>query len=192
MVSSTYVWPRLARASRGLHVAMSGEPRSEEVEQLLAGLEAALFPGSHPLDLTRHRLRLAVPLGETDHEIVEAIGMVDAGRGLVHGVAAPFPGERGRQSRSPTAGTRQAGRQDPVTAPVSPSTLALLRTLGEVCLEGGSAVLASRRKELTLLAYLARRMPRPVTRAELASLLWEDRVDAKARQSLRQALLDLK
>src|SRR5213078_2019470 len=39
---------------------------------------------------------------------------------------------------------------------------------------------------------LARRMPRSVARAELASLLWEDRVDAKARQSLRQALLDLK
>jgi DNA-binding SARP family transcriptional activator/TolB-like protein len=68
----------------------------------------------------------------------------------------------------------------------------LLRTLGEVRLDGGSAVLPSRRKELTLLAYLARRRPRSTTRAELASLLWEDRADAKARQSLRQALLDLK
>jgi DNA-binding SARP family transcriptional activator len=79
-----------------------------------------------------------------------------------------------------------------VTSPVSPQTILLLRTLGEVRLDGGSAVLASRRKELTLLAYLARRMPRSATRAELASLLWEDRVDTKARQSLRQALLDLK
>jgi DNA-binding SARP family transcriptional activator/tetratricopeptide (TPR) repeat protein/TolB-like protein len=79
-----------------------------------------------------------------------------------------------------------------VTVPVSSPTILLLRTLGEVRLEGGSAALASRRKELTLLAYLARRAPRSATRAELASLLWEDRVDAKARQSLRQALLDLK
>ncbi|MDQ3138068.1 MAG: AAA family ATPase, partial [Gemmatimonadota bacterium] len=68
----------------------------------------------------------------------------------------------------------------------------LLRTLGEVRLDGGAAALASRRKDLTLLAYLARRMPRSATRAELATLLWEDREDAKARQSLRQALLDLK
>ncbi len=68
----------------------------------------------------------------------------------------------------------------------------MLRALGEVRLDGGSAGLASRRKELTLLAFLARRTPAAATRAELASLLWEDRADAKARQSLRQALLDLK
>ncbi|MGI9041182.1 MAG: ATP-binding protein [Gemmatimonadales bacterium] len=79
-----------------------------------------------------------------------------------------------------------------MSPPVSPPSLLLLRTLGEVCLEGGSAALASRRKELTLLAYLARRAPRSATRAELASLLWEDRSDTKARQSLRQVLLDLK
>ncbi len=76
--------------------------------------------------------------------------------------------------------------------PVSPPPILLLRTLGEVSLDGGAVALASRRKELTLLAYLARRMPRSATRAELASLLWEDRADTKARQSLRQALLDLR
>ncbi|MEO6055840.1 MAG: AAA family ATPase [Gemmatimonadales bacterium] len=76
--------------------------------------------------------------------------------------------------------------------PVSSSPLLLLRTLGEVCLDGATPALASRRKELTLLAFLARRAPRAAKRAELASLLWEDRADTKARQSLRQALLDLK
>ena len=79
-----------------------------------------------------------------------------------------------------------------MTVPFSPPSLLVLRALGEVRLDGGSAGLASRRKELTLLAFLARRTPAAATRAELASLLWEDRADAKARQSLRQALLDLK
>ena len=51
--------------------------------------------------------------------------------------------------------------------------------------------LSSRRKELSLLAYLARRSPRSVGRAELAALLWEGD-EARARQSLRQALLELK
>jgi DNA-binding SARP family transcriptional activator/TolB-like protein len=68
----------------------------------------------------------------------------------------------------------------------------LLRTLGELRLEGGSVSLAGRRRELTLAAFLARRAPRPCHRAELASLLWETRDDARARQSLRQALLELK
>src|SRR5439155_26469441 len=77
--------PRLAGTSCGLHVGMSGEPHGEEIEQLLAGLEAALLSGAHPLDLTCHRLRLPVPLRETDHEIVEAIGVAGAGRGDVHG-----------------------------------------------------------------------------------------------------------
>jgi DNA-binding SARP family transcriptional activator/TolB-like protein len=79
-----------------------------------------------------------------------------------------------------------------VTAPDSVPASLILRTLGDVRLEGGPAALASRRKELTLLAYLARRAPRSVIRAELASLLWEDRADTRARQSLRQALVDLK
>lgn len=68
----------------------------------------------------------------------------------------------------------------------------LLRTLGEARLQGGPSDLSGRRKDLALLAYLARKAPRPVPRAELADLLWEDRDEARARQSLRQALLELK
>ncbi len=68
----------------------------------------------------------------------------------------------------------------------------LLRTLGEVAVETAAGRLSSRRKELSLLAYLARRVPRPVPRAELATLLWEGIDDARARQSLRQALVELK
>ncbi|MBA3318103.1 MAG: AAA family ATPase [Gemmatimonadales bacterium] len=68
----------------------------------------------------------------------------------------------------------------------------LLRTLGEARLEGAASDLAGRRKDLALLAYLARKSPRAVSRAELADLLWEDRDAARARQSLRQALLELK
>lgn len=68
----------------------------------------------------------------------------------------------------------------------------LLRTLGEVGVETSAGRLSSRRKELSLLAYLARRAPRSAARAELAALLWEGIEDARARQSLRQALLELK
>ena len=68
-----------------------------------------------------------------------------------------------------------------------------LRTLGELRLEPAqSAALSSRRKELILLAYLARRGPRPLPRAEAAALLWPDRDERLARQSLRQALLELR
>jgi DNA-binding SARP family transcriptional activator/tetratricopeptide (TPR) repeat protein len=68
-----------------------------------------------------------------------------------------------------------------------------LRTLGELRLEGSDApALTSPRKELTLLAFLARRAPRPVSRSELATLLWDSREEAKARKSLRQALFELK
>jgi DNA-binding SARP family transcriptional activator/Tfp pilus assembly protein PilF len=68
----------------------------------------------------------------------------------------------------------------------------LLRALGPVALETAAGRLSSRRKELALLTYLARRSPRPVSRAELAALLWEGTGEARARQSLRQALLELK
>ena len=43
-----------------------------------------------------------------------------------------------------------------------------------------------------MLAFLARRGQRGCTRDELSSLLWEDRDRSRARQSLRQALLELK
>jgi DNA-binding SARP family transcriptional activator/TolB-like protein len=67
-----------------------------------------------------------------------------------------------------------------------------LRTLGELRVDGDlTARLSSRRKELTLLTYLARRAPKAIGREELAELLWGTE-SAKARQSLRQALLELK
>jgi DNA-binding SARP family transcriptional activator len=68
-----------------------------------------------------------------------------------------------------------------------------LFTLGVTRLAGGSgAPLSTRRKGLVLLAYLARRGGRPVPREELATLIWGDRASARARQSLRQALLELR
>ena len=68
-----------------------------------------------------------------------------------------------------------------------------LHTLGKLGFEGeGSTTLSSRRKELVLLAYLARRSPRPLTRAEAAALLWQDRDEHRSRQSVRQALLELR
>lgn len=66
-----------------------------------------------------------------------------------------------------------------------------LFALGELRLEADAGVLSRRRKPLVLLTYLARRAPRPASRVELAALLWGERPDAKARQSLRQALLEL-
>lgn len=68
-----------------------------------------------------------------------------------------------------------------------------LQTLGQLQFKGeGAITLSSRRKELVLLAYLARRSPRPLARAEAAALLWQDRDEHRARQSLRQALLELR
>jgi DNA-binding SARP family transcriptional activator len=68
-----------------------------------------------------------------------------------------------------------------------------VQTLGDVRLtrEDGEPV-ALRRMPLALLAYVARRAPRPVSRSELATLLWGDRPEDRARQSLRQALLEVK
>ncbi len=68
-----------------------------------------------------------------------------------------------------------------------------LETLGVLRLSGaGCELLKGRRKELVLLAYLARHAPRQVSREELAALLWEDRNESRSRASLRQALLQLK
>ena len=67
-----------------------------------------------------------------------------------------------------------------------------LFTLGELRLLADDGTLLSRRgKPLLLLTYLARRAPRQVARAELTSLLWGEHTEAKARHSLRQALLEL-
>ncbi len=68
-----------------------------------------------------------------------------------------------------------------------------LITLGELRLTGSAGpLLSGRRKELVLLAYLARRSPKPVSREALAALLWGERDDDKARQSLRHALHQLR
>ncbi len=68
-----------------------------------------------------------------------------------------------------------------------------LRTLGHLELHDGDVqFLARRRKELVLLALLAEASPAPVARRELMQLLWEDRDEARARHSLRQALSDIR
>ena len=68
-----------------------------------------------------------------------------------------------------------------------------VRTLGELRLETseGDAV-AIRRKPLALLCYVARHTARPTSRTELATLFWGERGEDRARQSLRQTLLELK
>lgn len=68
-----------------------------------------------------------------------------------------------------------------------------LLTLGRLDLtRDGASVLARRRKELGLLAFLARRAPRPVDRELAMAMLWGDRPESKARVSLRQALFELR
>src|SRR6476646_11945641 len=68
-----------------------------------------------------------------------------------------------------------------------------LHTLGSIRMEGvPDGALTTRRKQVALLAYLASRGRRPTPRSTLMALLWEDRDEARARQSLRQALLELK
>src|SRR5687767_4495665 len=73
------------------------------------------------------------------------------------------------------------------------SPVPTLRSFGGIELtRGETPVLPRRRKELVLLAYLARRSPRGVAREELASLLWGDREESRARHSLRQSLTELR
>ena len=72
------------------------------------------------------------------------------------------------------------------------SAIPVLRTLGELQFDGGAAGLSSPRIGLALLAYLARRSPKAVDRRDLADLFWRERDASKARQSLRQVLLELK
>ncbi|HET7585335.1 MAG TPA: AAA family ATPase [Gemmatimonadaceae bacterium] len=58
--------------------------------------------------------------------------------------------------------------------------------------DGGTVLLAGRRKPLALLAYLLRCAGGAATRDELATLLWERSGDVLARQSFRQTLSDLR
>jgi TolB-like protein/DNA-binding SARP family transcriptional activator len=76
---------------------------------------------------------------------------------------------------------------------LTPPARLRLSTLGELRLDGpDGAILLRRTKELALLAFIARRSPRPIDRAQLASLFWEESDAGRARQSLRQALLQLR
>src|SRR5215472_14141136 len=56
----------------------------------------------------------------------------------------------------------------------------------------GPAFEIAARKTRALLAYLALAMGRPLGRDKLANLLWSDRGDKQARDSLRQALAELR
>ena len=68
-----------------------------------------------------------------------------------------------------------------------------LATLGRLCLsDANERVVANGGKHLILLAYLSRSSPRPIRREVLATLLWGEKDETRARQSLRQALLRLK
>jgi adenylate cyclase len=101
---------------------------------------------------------------------------------------------------------RLVGRKDPAVAAFPsrqreirvPSEVPLLhlRLLGrfEIQLAGSSsrAIEIPAQKHRAVLAYLAMRPDYAETRERLAALLWGDRTDAQARQSLRQCLLELK
>jgi len=81
----------------------------------------------------------------------------------------------------------------PPPSDVTSASTFTLRTLGRLRLTGPEGeLLAGRRKELALLAYLARRAPAAVPRATLAALLWGERGEERARNSLRQALFQLR
>ena len=68
-----------------------------------------------------------------------------------------------------------------------------LRLLGGFALDrGGETVAVSSRKSRALLAYLALQPDRAHSREKLATLLWGDRFDKQARQSLRQAITVLR
>jgi DNA-binding SARP family transcriptional activator len=68
-----------------------------------------------------------------------------------------------------------------------------LTTFGAPRLTAGTAeLLPGRRKLLALLAYLAAHSPAGVTRDDLATRFWGERDEARARQSLRQALKELR
>lgn len=76
---------------------------------------------------------------------------------------------------------------------LAPSHPAELRVLGEPqLLVAGEAHLLRRHKALALLAYLASRAPEPARREDLAALFWPGVARARAQQSLRQALSEIR
>lgn len=95
-------------------------------------------------------------------------------------------------SRAPAI-RRQAERQVPVPQAIVTVTIPVLRTLGDLQFKGGASHrLSSPRIGLALLTYVARRSPRATDRGALADLFWRERHSGRARQSLRQVLLELK
>lgn len=62
----------------------------------------------------------------------------------------------------------------------------------EVCGADGVELRIDGSKQKGLLAYLALNLDRPPTRDQVANLLWGDRFDDQARQSLRQAVFKLR
>ncbi|MEO7986979.1 MAG: BTAD domain-containing putative transcriptional regulator, partial [Gemmatimonadales bacterium] len=91
---------------------------------------------------------------------------------------------------TPQTGVRNGVKA--LTVKQLPNTPLIFLTLGPPRLVGSDSSLSSRRKDLALLAYVHRRSPRGVSRLELADLLWGERDEGRGRQSLRQALLELK
>jgi DNA-binding SARP family transcriptional activator/tetratricopeptide (TPR) repeat protein len=68
-----------------------------------------------------------------------------------------------------------------------------LQSLGVLRLTGPHGeLLHGRRRELVLLVHIGRAATRPCARQQLAELLWPGRGEARARQSLRQALYVLR
>lgn len=68
-----------------------------------------------------------------------------------------------------------------------------IQTLGDVrLLRTDGEIIPIRRTPLALIAYVSRRATRGVSRGELSTLFWGDRAEERARQSLRQALLEAK
>jgi TolB-like protein len=69
-----------------------------------------------------------------------------------------------------------------------------LSLLGGFALEGGDGgkLALPTRKDRLLLAYLALSGGRPQSRERLAGLLWADRAEAQARDSLKQALAEIR
>src|SRR5262249_3440616 len=101
-----------------------------------------------------------------------------------------------RPWRSPLASVRVGPLIRPTSVPPARKERARLRVklLGgfETHLATGTPVTVPTRKAQALLAYLAVRPGQAHARDKLATLLWADRGDAQARDSLRHTLVQLR
>lgn len=73
-----------------------------------------------------------------------------------------------------------------------PAKKILARLIGQFCIEGVDGLPVRSRKALALLAYLACSDGFKATRPKLAGLLWSDRGEEQARNSLRQTIGELR